>query len=108
MAFWDLTSDWVEGLVLFVLLSGFVLSVFTDSFAVKLVLIFVVGLMFGRTWFVFQKRGKFVLTSVIAGFLFGFVVGNLLANIREITVIFFVGFLLSYFAHKKKWIKTTY
>ncbi len=105
MAFWSFADDWVEFFVLFILILGFFLSVFTDSLAVKLLLIFIVGLMFGRTWFLHKKRQKFVLTSIIAGFLLGFLVGNLLENLREIVLIFFTGLFIGYFVHEKKWVK---
>jgi len=105
MAFWSWSSDWVEVVALLVLIGGFILSAFADSLAIKLILIFIVGIMFGRVWFLFKKRGKLALSSLIAGFLLGFLVGNLLDNIGEIVLVFFAGLFVGYYIHKKKLIK---
>ena len=80
---------------------------FTDSLATKLVLIILVGVMFGRAWFLFKKKTKLALTAVIAGFLLGFLLGNLLENVQLFVLLFLAGFLVSYYAHEKKWVKTT-
>lgn len=106
MAFWSFSDDFFETVVLFVLILGFFLSTFADSLAMKFLLVFAVGLMFGRVWYIFKTRMKFVLTTIIAGFLLGFLVGNLLENIREIVILFLAGLLVSYYVHEKKLIKT--
>jgi len=104
---WSMSEDWVEVGVLFVLMVSFFLSVFTNSLASKLVLIFLVGIMFGRAWFLFKKKTKLALTAMIAGFLLGFLLGNLLDNVRALVILFLGGFLVAYYAHEKKWIRTT-
>ncbi|MBI4141092.1 hypothetical protein HY485_04620 [Candidatus Woesearchaeota archaeon] len=107
MGLWSMSDDLVEVVVLFVLILSFFLSVFTNSFATKLILIFVVGLMFGRAWFLFRKKTKLALTAIVAGFLLGFLLGNLFENIRELTILFLAGFFLAYYAHEKKWVMAT-
>lgn len=99
-----MSEDWVEVFVLCVLILGFILSVFTDSLSMKFLLVFFVGIMFGRVWFRFKKKAKFALTAIIAGFLFGFLLGNLLENTKELTLLFLFGIVFSYWLHEKKFI----
>lgn len=105
MSWWSMSEDFVEVVILFVLILSFFLSVFTDSIVTKLILIFIVALMFGRLWFLFKRKTKLALTSILVVFLLGFLLGNLLENVRELVMLFFAGFLLAYYAHEKKWVK---
>ena len=102
MAMFNWMRDWVEFVVLFIFVISVFLSFASESLAVRLIIVFIVGLMFGRIWFVYKKRMKFALSGVIIGFLFGFLLGNFFGNIQEIILVFLIGFFASYYLHSKK------
>ena len=104
----SLWKSWAEVFFIVLLVLGFLLSIAMPNPWINYIVIFFAGLLSGR-W-VYKKKGKqtlFPFFLIIIGFLLGYMLGTGLVGISPITIIilFVVGALISYFAHKKGYIK---
>jgi|SRR3989338_7738030 len=101
-----LLDYWVEVLAAALLLIGFLIALVLRSAALHYAVIFVAGLLCGRV--VYEKYHHqpilpFIL--IIIGFLLGFMLGAIIANKKVIFVLFLLGAGISYWAHRKGYIR---
>jgi hypothetical protein len=103
-----LWKNWAEVFFIVLLLLGFLLSIAMPNPWISYLVIFSAGLLSGR-W-IYKKKGRqplFPFFLIIVGFLLGYMLGAYPVGVdaRVIVLLFIVGALLSYFAHKKDYIK---
>jgi len=99
----DEFMNWPEIACFLTLLLGFLFALSTQSTFLKYVVLFIVGLSFGRMCYLYIKLRQVHLILIIVGFLLGFVLGTQ-ADIRAVLLVFMSGLLLSFYAHKNKWV----
>lgn len=99
-------ENWPETLALALLIIGLALSLASGSAFLSYILIILCGGAAGRLWFSMNKSWKFAGTLLISGFLVGFLLGSYYANKIILTILFFVGAILSYYLHERKIIKS--
>ena len=100
--FW---KNWVEVAAFSVLLIGFLFAVSMNNAFFVYIVIFVAGLLAGRYYF--SKIGKqplFPFFLIMIGFLVGYVMGTINANRKAVIILFFIGWIISHYAHKKGYI----
>ena len=101
--FW---KQWAEAFFVLVLLLGFLVSISIKSAILIYVVIFCAGLWSGRA--IFKKLGRqpvFPFFLIIIGFLVGYLLGSFTFNKKLIIFMFILGALISYYIHKKGYIR---
>jgi len=102
-------KDWAEIVSFLVLIVGFVLSISIENPVYVYIIIFLAGLLAGRSFFVkIGKQPLFPFFLIIIGFLLGYVIGSPIrsnSNWKVVVILFFLGWILSHVAHKEKWIR---
>ncbi|MFH1682338.1 MAG: hypothetical protein ABIA37_00935 [Candidatus Woesearchaeota archaeon] len=101
---WEqLQESWAETLAMFFLLVGFVVALLLTSPSLVYVVIFLCGFLCGRVFYIKRfTEPIFPFILMIAGFLFGYLLGAIWAS-RMLTALFFlIGFGISYYIHYKK------
>ncbi len=101
----DYLFDWPELVAFTFLLVGFFLALFSQSFFVLYSVCFLMGLIFGRVWWKWKTANKVPVFLTIVGFLLGFMLGSLFANLRLIVLLVFGGIIIGYYVHVKKFLK---
>ncbi len=101
-------KNWAEVFFVVLLLLGFLLSIAMPNPWISYLVIFFAGLLSGR-W-IYKKKGRqplFPFFLIIIGFLLGYMLGAypIGVNATAVVLLFIVGALLSYYAHKKEYIK---
>ena len=102
---WDLTWDeqWVEILALLLAVFGFIISVSMRSSLFTYLTIVLIGFLSGRIYFIrHHQKPTIYFVLIIAGFLFGFLVGGIWTSRILVLAFFFLAFFLSYYLHQKK------
>lgn len=96
-------KEWPEHLALLVLIIGFVISVQAVNPYLNYLIIFLFGIMAGRT--IYLRRGKsyfFPTFLIIIGFFLGYSIGSLFwANWYIVLIMFILGAYLSHEIHKR-------
>lgn len=96
----DLAFDLVEYVMLFALAVGVFFALAAPSqFSLYLVAL-ISGLFFGRVLWKWKSKGQVPVFIVIAGFFLGFSIGGFFASLRVLFLVFFLGILAGYFAHR--------
>ena len=98
-------KNWAEVVALGVLVIGFLLAISMNNPIFVYIVSLIAGLMAGRYYF--SKIGRlplFPFFLIIIGFLFGYLIGAVAANRKIVALLFFVGWIVSHIAHKKKYI----
>ncbi len=98
-------GEWVESFFVVLLIIGFLIAVFAQSVLLNYVIIFLCGLFVGRLMYEEKKTFKFPIYLIIAGFLFGYIIGSYYSDWKMIILIFVVGAIISYYIHYKKYLK---
>lgn len=101
-----LWKQWAEVFFIILIMLGFLIAISIRSAAMNYVVIFLAGLMAGRLFY--EKLGKqpiFAFFLIIVGFLLGYMLGSFGLNKRWIVFFFIAGTLVSYYIHKKGYIK---
>ncbi len=95
-------ENWVEAFFLIVIILGFIISIVISKAYVSYVVVFLLGLLFGKL--VYRKRKSYTLSYVIlaAGFVIGFLIGNRSANTWLILLLFVFASIISYLLHENK------
>ena len=99
-------KQWAEVFFVILLMIGFLVAVSIKSAAMNYVIIFLAGMMVGRLFY--EKIGKqpiFAFFLIILGFLFGYMLGSFEVNKKLIAIFFIAGTLISYYIHKKGYLK---
>ncbi len=99
---YSLYETWVETLFFALLIIGLLLSVRIGSAFFAYVVIFLCGLMAGRSFYKRKKGFKFYIYFITIGFLIGYLIGTRYGNKWFMVVLFIVGCIISYYIHKKK------
>ena len=97
---------WGELIGLIVLIIGFLLTLASRSAVITYTIVTLAGIIFGRIWYRSKGSLRFALVLSITGFLAGTLLGALYGNRKYIVILFFIGFIVSYYLHEKKIIKT--
>jgi len=105
LIFW---KQWAEAFFIILIILGFLISISIQSPALNYLVIFCAGLWFGRT--IYSKKGRqsmFPFFLIVIGFLIGYLAGGVIADTSIILMLLFfiVGSILSYYIHKKGYIK---
>ena len=104
-----LWKQWAEAFFVVVMFVGFVISITLSNPWLNYLVIFLAGLWLGRT--IYVKKGRqpaFPYLIIALGFLIGFMlVGMFDVNISEKMIVasFVLGSILSYYVHKKGYVK---
>ncbi|MGM5484702.1 MAG: hypothetical protein ACQEP1_02405 [Nanobdellota archaeon] len=98
-------ESWPERTALILLLLGFVISLGEGYTLGNLAIIFLVGLLLGKTLYK-RKHGKnFITFLLIFGFLIGFIVGSFRTEWNFIVISLILGSILGFKALQKGWVK---
>jgi len=96
--------SWVELFFILCLLIGLVVSLSASSALINYVIIILFGVLSGRLLFVRRGLFKFTYIVIILGFFIGYIFGSYKGNSIIITILFVLANIVSYYAHKKKYI----
>lgn len=95
-------EQWAELLALFFLFVGFILVVMLRKPAYIYLVVFLAGLLAGRTYFLKKMKEPLLpFVLMIIGFLVGVLVGVFWASRLISIILFMVSFILSYYLHQK-------
>jgi len=97
----NFSSNWVEVVMVILLIVGFLTSLLTQNALTSYLIIFLIGMICGRE--VYKKENAFrsyliLIGGLLAGYLLGIKSGSILLNI----VFFVLGNFFSYTLHKKR------
>jgi len=93
---------WAEALAVILLLLGFFVALVIQSPFLHYFTIFLAGGLAARVMYEKHRRQPiFPFIFIIIGFVLGFMLGAISANKFIILVAFFIGYIASYWAHKK-------
>lgn len=93
--------DWPEFFAVIFMIVGFALALFSDNLVVAYIVVFLMGLLFGRTWYRGKKTNRIPLFLSIIFFLFGFMIGTLFSSVQVIVLLMLAGVLIGYWLHEK-------
>ncbi len=98
-----LHESWAETLAVVLVLVGFFISLLLKSAGLVYFVVILAGFLAGRVFYIKRyKEPVFPFILMIVGFLFGYVLGSIWASRFWTTVLFVMGFGVSYFLHLKK------
>ncbi|PIN75869.1 hypothetical protein COV18_01670 [Candidatus Woesearchaeota archaeon CG10_big_fil_rev_8_21_14_0_10_37_12] len=93
--------DWPEIAAAPFLLIGLALAIFSKNNLILYTVCFLVGLLFGRAWYVNKTREKVPIFLAIMTFFLGFILGSLYANLRITVFVLLLGALAGYWIQEK-------
>ncbi len=97
---------WAEVFFVILLLCGFFIAVSIKSVLLNYIVVFFAGLMAGRLLAMkFRKQPMFAYVLIIIGFLLGYLIGSFEINKKMIALWFIIGGIISYYMHRKGYIK---
>ncbi len=97
----ELVLDWPEFWAVVFMVVGFALALFSDNLAIAYIVVFLMGLLFGRVWYRGKKTNRIPLFLSIIFFLLGFMIGSLFASLQVIVLLMLAGVLIGYWLHEK-------
>ncbi|PIN73592.1 hypothetical protein COV20_05200 [Candidatus Woesearchaeota archaeon CG10_big_fil_rev_8_21_14_0_10_45_16] len=96
-------DQWPEVFTFFLLVLGFLISVFVRSAAFSYITIFFAGAVAARGFYMRRYKEPILpFILLIIGFLIGYLAGSIWANRFLALLLFLIGFGLSYYLHLKK------
>lgn len=102
----NFSEDWAETVSIILLLVGFLAALLINSPPLHYIIIFLAGFLSGRLYFIKKPTQPiFPFVLIIIGFLLGYMLGATNADRYTILVLFLMGTFLSYYLHKKGYIK---
>ncbi len=99
-------EDWVEYIVLFLLVTGFFLALSAGSDMVSYIFVTLTGLLFARLWWRWKKNLKVILTFLMSAFIFGYTLGNIYGSRKISVLLFLLALWTGYELHKRGWMKS--
>ena len=100
---WKWEERWVENLVLFFLVIGFIIAVLMFNPVLSYVLIFSTGFMAARVYYIkHAKEPIFPFVLLILGFVLGYLIGGFWISRFLALIMFGLGFGISYYLHLKE------
>jgi len=96
-----LYMDWPEIIAFIFMIVGFFLAIFADSMIIAYIVVFLMGLLFGRIWYRYKRSSRVPLFLSIVFFLLGFMVGTLFAKLQIIVLLMLAGTVIGYWLHEK-------
>ncbi|HLF54759.1 MAG TPA: hypothetical protein VI612_03495 [Candidatus Nanoarchaeia archaeon] len=97
----ELALDWPEFWAVVFMVVGFAFALFSDNLVVAYIVVFLMGLLFGRVWHRGKKTNRVPLFLSIIFFLLGFMIGSLFASLQVIVLLMLAGVVLGYWLHEK-------
>ncbi len=104
-ASFDLYGDWVEYLFLLLLVVGFIMGFAVRAPVIHYIIIFLVGMIVGRLFYLKKKYLPFPRYLITFGFVLGFIVGSIASNWKVLVFLFFVGAYTGYKLHEAHFIQ---
>ena len=99
-------KNWVESFFIIVLLIGFLIAITIKSTFLNYIIIFFAGLVAGRVLAMrVKKQPMFAYVLIMIGFLLGYLIGSFEINKKLIALWFIIGGVISYYLHRKGYIK---
>ena len=98
---------WAEYWTFFLLLLGFLLTLWIDNPQTSYVVAVAFGLLLGRMLWQYKQRMRGSIITIILGFVMGFLLGVQVADRKLLIILLGVGMLVSYYAHDRKLIHGT-
>ncbi len=98
---------WAEYWTFFLLLLGFLLTLWIDNPQTSYVVAVAFGLLLGRMLWQYKQRMRGSIITIILGFVMGFLLGVQVADRKLLIILLVVGMLVSYYAHDRKLIHGT-
>ena len=105
----DMWFNWPEILATIVIIIGFFLAISAGSAIMLYFVMLLMGLFFGRLWFMIQRQIKMPWFIVIFCFLLGFLIGAFVTRYGDskiIILIFIIGIMTGYYLHAKNLISS--
>jgi|TARA_Y100000310_G_scaffold321540_1_gene379288 hypothetical protein len=98
---------WVENILLFILVIGFIIAVLLFNPVLSYILLFLAGFMAARIYYIKHAKEPILpFVLLILGFLFGYLVGGFWVSRVLALIMFGLGFGISYYLHLKKFLVT--
>ncbi|MBI4151303.1 hypothetical protein HY492_04205 [Candidatus Woesearchaeota archaeon] len=101
------SQRWAEYWTLFLLLIGFLLTLWVDSPQTSYVVAVAFGLLLGRMLWQYKQRMRGSIITILLGFIMGFLLGVQVADRKLLIILLVAGMLISYYAHDRKLIQGT-
>ncbi|MEM4755858.1 MAG: hypothetical protein QW594_01875 [Candidatus Woesearchaeota archaeon] len=96
-----LFQNWVEYMFLVVMVAGFLIGFFVDSYLMNAIIIFFVGLLVGRMFYLKKNYMPFPRYLITTGFVLAFLIGaSMRGSWKLLLFIFFVAAYIGYKLHK--------
>ncbi len=102
----DFNFDWAEFIGVIFVLIGFMVGLFSSSEKSMVAVVCLFGLMFGRAWFAWKKRGKVPIFLIMMGFVLGTLVWFFFVDPRVLIVVFCIGAWIGHLVFKKKLLRS--
>ncbi len=97
----EMVFDWPEFFAIVFMIIGFGLALFSDNLIIAYIVVFLMGLLFGRVWYRGKKTNQIPLFLSIVFFLLGFMIGTLFASLQIIVLLMLAGVILGFWLHEK-------
>ncbi len=99
----DLFTFWVEAFFVLLLVIGFTTAAIIQSPLLSYIVAFLSGLLFGKLIY-HKKKDAFAHYALLTiGFIIGYTIGNAVGSRLWTFILFFIGVLVSYYAHENEW-----
>jgi glycopeptide antibiotics resistance protein len=99
---------WLEYVAGAFLIVAFYLAARGAYVGITYVVVAVIGAILGKFWYdiVRKKKSRIHITAITLAVLLGMLLGAIGADRMLVVVLYALGLLLSYVAHKERWIRT--
>lgn len=102
-----MSQRWAEYWTLFLLLIGFLMTLWIDSPQASYVIAAAFGLLLGRMLWQHKQFLRGSVVTILFGFVLGFLLGVQVADRKLLILLLILGMLASYYAHDRKLIHGT-
>jgi len=102
----EFENDWPDIIAFLVSLLSFFVAIVSGNRVFGFVIVFLVGLIFGRMWFRFRSESRVSLVIVMLGALLGFLIALFFNNPHLVVILFLVGVAFGFWVHEKGFIKS--
>jgi len=92
---------WPEVVAFILMIVGFFFAIFAQNMIIAYIVVFLMGLLFGRVWYRYSRSSRIPLFLSIMFFLLGFMLGTLFANLQIIVLLMLAGTVIGYWLHEK-------
>jgi hypothetical protein len=101
------SQHWAEYWTLFLLLIGFLVTLWVDNPQTSYVVAVAFGMLLGRLLWQYKQFLRGSIVTILLGFVLGFLLGVQIADRILLVMLLVIGMLASYYAHDRKLIQCT-